>query len=215
MHGSARLCKHNDSVGKASFNPRPLSTAALAQSRDVPLGCARGSAATCERTDASVRGDSASREGESHLGRGLAVAPEVAGTCSRVVGRKPQSPPLQGARRCTARLGRAGWRSGAGEPGACSPARMTIRRAEGTAHRHRRCPGSVLGSRPRAMPPPPEALRTGGVPAAAALGVPVTPGLCLRRGSRKVGKCPRSHPSLRKQREMSSVQHAPPAPPAR
>lgn len=159
MHGSARLCKHNDSVGKASFNPRPLSTAALAQSRDVPLGCARGSAATCERTDASVRGDLASREGESHLGRGLAVAPEVAGTCSGVVGRKPQSPPLQGARRCTVRLGRAGWRSEAGEPGACSPARMTIRRAEGTAHR--RCPGSVLGSRPRAMPPPPEAPRTG------------------------------------------------------
>lgn len=57
------------------------------------------------------------------------------------------------------------------------------------------------------MPPPPEAPRTEGVPAAAS-GVPITPGLCLLRGSRKVGKCP---PVLPSPRESEGK----PAPPAR
>lgn len=130
----ARLCKHNDSVRTASFIPRPLSRAAVAQSRDVPLGC------PTTGLDASVRGDFASREGKSRLGRELAVAPEVAGACGRVEGHSPGAPIAQPCEETGAAHraeGEPGGRTAVGTP--VTPAPVTIGLAEGTGA----VPGSV------------------------------------------------------------------------
>lgn len=97
----------------------------------------------CERDGASVRGDFASKEGESDLGRELAGV-----TRSGAVGREPQSPyrtSLRGTRRRAQR--RPGWQNRGGSGKARSPLPSTGDNTSGRRHRAPAPALSELGAR--------------------------------------------------------------------
>lgn len=114
-------------------------------------------------------------------------------------GRKPQRPPWAPCKVLHIMTRTA---AGAGEPGVCSPARVTIGLAEGTGTGAVQARCSALST---------EAPHTQGVPEAAA--VPAPPAFVSSGAHGKWESAPHSSQPLRKRRGIGSVEHAPPATP--